>query len=282
MTKIALPRKRGRPSKKDIEARKAAEKKAKPKLTDEQRLADLKRRFDLLGRLTRGAIEQNIRALVVTGAPGVGKTHTVEQILSINDTKHLFVRGAPPTPINLYMMAYKYRNPGDVIVLDDVDDVFRDEECINMLKVLCDTSDNRVVSYFKEAQALKDNDIPQQFTFHGSIIFISNLDFQKFVDAGKNKFAVHFEALMNRAHYLDLRLHDRQSISVWVKYVVEASKIFDLERVPAYQRPQILKFVDDNRNDLRELSIRTIKKLCGMAKTEPQKWMEDAYMLLIK
>lgn len=272
--------KRGRPSKADIAARNAV--KVKPR-TDAQVLSDLKERFDILSLLTKGAAAKNIRAMVVAGAPGVGKTYTVEQILGRANTKHDVIRGSL-SAINLYMKAYEYRQPGSVLVLDDADSIFNDEDALNILKALCDTSAERKVSYLKEAHALKADgkDVPQQFTFNGAMIFITNLDFQTFVDQGKNKYAVHFEALMSRALYLDLRLHTRHELGVWVGHIAENGRIFDREEVPRHLRPQILNFLTSHRETLRELSIRTLMKLCGLAKDNPTRWESIARVLLTR
>ena len=215
---------RGRPSKADIAARQTP--KPKPK-SDSQILSDVKERFDILSLLTKGTVAKNIRAIVVTGAPGVGKTYTVEQILNLQaKDKHEIVRGTL-SAINLYMLAYKYRNAGNVIVLDDADDIFHDEDALNILKVLCDTSANRTVSYMKEAHQLRENDIPQSFEYNGAMIFISNVDFAKFVEDGKNKFATHMGALMSRSLYLSLQIHDRTSLGVWVEHIAGSCRIFD-------------------------------------------------------
>lgn len=270
--------KRGRPSKADIAAREAN--KPKPR-SDVQVLADTKERFDILSLLTKGAIAKNIRAMVVTGAPGVGKTYTVEQILERSGNPHEIVRGTL-SAINLYMLAYQYRHPGNVIVLDDADDIFNDEDALNILKVLCDTSANRVVSYRKEAHQLKENDVPQSFTFNGAMIFISNVDFQKFVDEGRNKFSAHMGALMSRSLYLDLQIHDRNSLGLWVAHVAESARIFDIENVPVNLRQPILNFIKVHRDNLREMSIRTLMKLCGLAKDNPTRWESIARVLLVR
>ena len=271
-------RKRGRPSKADIAAREAI----KPKVrSDAQILTDLRERFDILSLLTKGAIARNIRAMVVTGAPGVGKTYTVENILEHSNVPHEIVRGSL-SAINLYMLAYKYRHAGNVVVLDDADSIFNDEEALNILKALCDTSSTRKVSYMKEAQQLIAEDIPKSFDFHGAMIFISNLDFQTFVDEGKNKYAQHFEALMSRSLYLDLRLHNRNELSVWVNHIAQDGRIFDREDVPENLRAPILSFIATHRDNLRELSIRTLMKLCSLAKNEPNRWESIGRVLLCK
>lgn len=271
--------KRGRPSKADVAAREAA-KAPKPK-SDSQILSDVKERFDILSMLTKGATAKNIRAMVVTGAPGIGKTYNVEQILERSNVPHEIVRGTL-SAINLYMLAYKYRHAGNVIVLDDADDIFHDEDALNILKVLCDTSATRTVSYRKEAHQLRENDIPQQFEYNGGMIFISNVDFQRFVDEGKNKFAAHMGALMNRSLYLDLQIHDRNALGVWVAHIAESGRIFDREDVPQNLRQPILNFLRDNREELRTLSIRTLMQLCGIAKGNPVRWESIARVLLTR
>jgi hypothetical protein len=270
--------KRGRPSKSDLAAREA--KKPQPR-SDAEILTDLTQRFDILSLLTKGAVAKNIRAMVVTGAPGVGKTYTVEKILEASNTPHEIVRGSL-SAINLYMLAYKFRKPGNVVVLDDADSIFNDEEALNILKALCDTSATRKVSYMKEAQQLAAEDIPKSFEFNGSMIFISNLDFQTFVDEGRNKYAQHFEALMSRSLYLDLRLHSRDELGVWVNHIAQSGKIFDRENVPQNLRQPILSFLNTHRNNLRELSIRTLMKTCQLAKGNPSNWETIARVLLTK
>ena len=270
--------KRGRPSKSDLAAREV--KKPKPR-TDAEILTDISQRFDILSLLTKGTTAHNIRAMVVTGAPGVGKTYTVEQILEQSKVPHEIVRGSL-SAINLYMLAYKFRKPGNVIVLDDADSIFNDEEALNILKALCDTSATRKVSYMKEAQQLLAEDIPKSFEFNGAMIFISNLDFQTFVDEGRNKYAQHFEALMSRSLYLDLRLHTRDELGVWVNHIAQNGKIFDRENVPQNLRQPILSFLNTHRNNLREGSIRTLMKSCQLAKGNPSNWEIIARVLLTK
>jgi hypothetical protein len=271
-------KKRGRPSKADIATR---TKVAPVARTDTDILTDLQERFSILSLLTKGATAKNIRAVVVTGAPGVGKTYTVENILAHRNTPHEIIRGSL-SAVNLYKLGYKYRRPGNVIVLDDADSIFNDEEALNILKALCDTSSTRKVSWMKESQALAEDDVPKQYDYEGAMIFISNLDFQKFVDEGKNKYAQHFEALMSRSLYLDLRLHTKDELGVWVNHIANDGRIFDRENIPHDLRAPILAFLSTHRDRLRELSIRTLMKTCQLAKDNPRNWQSIARVLLTK
>lgn len=275
-----IVKKRGRPSKADIMART----KSAPARSESQILVDLKERFDILSLLTKGAVSKNVRAVTVTGAPGVGKTYTVEQILeqssSTKNTQFEIVRGAL-SAVNLYKLAYRNRKAGNVIVLDDADSIFNDEDALNILKVLCDSSEVRKVSWMKESNALKEDDIPQSFEFNGAMIFISNLDFQKFVDEGKNKYAKHFEAIMSRSLYLDLRLHSRDELGVWIEHVATSGNVFRREGLTETQGKAVLSFLRSNRETLRELSLRTLIKAAQLVKTH-NNWQTMASVLLLK
>jgi hypothetical protein len=276
-------KKRGRPSFAEVAARQAAVTPVVQR-TDAEVLADLKERFNILGILTEGTVNNNVRAVTVTGAPGVGKTYTVENILSAakqkNNIKYEIVRGTL-SAINLYKLAYKLRKAGSVLVLDDADSIFNDEDALNILKGLCDSSDIRRVHWLKESQALKDDDVPQSFEFEGAIIFISNIDFQKFVDEGKNKYSAHFEALMSRSLYLDLRLHSKAELGVWIEHVAQDGHIFRREGLTSEQGNSVMSFIRTYRDDLRELSLRTVLKTSQLVKSHDN-WESVAKILLLK
>lgn len=273
-------KRRGRPSKAMLAER--AVKATTKARSDIEVLTDLKDRFSMLGKLTQGSLKANIRSMVVTGAPGVGKTYTVTNILeNAPGAKFEAVSGAI-SAVELYKLGYRNRKPGSVIVLDDADSIFTDEDALNILKALCDSSPIRRVSWLKDSATLRQDDVPQTYEFHGSFIFISNLDFQKYVDMGSNKYVTHFEALMSRSLYLDLRLHDRQAISLWVEHIATAGKLFAREGVKDEVGKAILAFVKKYRDDLRELSLRTVMKLCALAKTHPTDWENMGRVLLTR
>lgn len=276
-------KKRGRPSKADLAARAAlAEANAPKRKTDAELMADLKLRFGMLAKLTKGALDRNVRSLVVSGAPGVGKSHTVETILeSTKGAKFAIVKGTL-SGIALYKLGYEFSKPGNVIVLDDADGIFADEDALNVLKALCDSSATRRVSWRKESNALKEDEIPQEYEFHGAMVFISNIPFQEVVDKGGNKFIPHFAALLSRSLYLDLQLHDRQAISLWIRHIAVEGKLFAREGVTPAVGERILTFLMRERDTLRELSIRTLLKAASLAKTNPSDWEPMAKVLLCR
>ena len=248
--------------------------------SDEEVLEDLKLRFGMLDKLTDASKTGSIRSLVVSGAPGVGKTYNVMRQLE-DYQKSEQVAGAL-SGVELYKLGFRNSSPGSVIVLDDADGIFGDEDALNVLKALCDSSRKRTVSWMKDSATLRQDDVPQQYDFHGSFIFISNLDFQKYVDEGKSKMVQHFEALMSRSLYLDLRLHDRQAIALWISYVATAGKMFAVEGVSQDMGDRILAFINKHRDDFRELSLRTAMKIIQLSKSAQTEWEGMARVLLCR
>lgn len=280
---MLVMKKRGRPSKAMLAERaERARDATKAARTDIEVLLDLKERFMMLEKLTQGAMESNIRSMVVTGAPGVGKTFTVtQQLMKIPEHRREVVRGAL-SAVELYKLGYRMRRHNSVVVLDDADSIFTDEDALNILKALCDSTTSRRVNWLKDSATLRDDDVPQSYEFHGSFIFITNIDFQHYLDQNVTKLASHFEALMSRSLYLDLRLHDRQAISLWIRSVTTEGKMFLRENVSEALGADILTFIMQHRDDFRELSLRTAMKLMTLAKCHPMQWQRMGKVLLCR
>ena len=56
----------------------------KPDKTDEERIAEIAERFDILDEMSQASIDGIVRGMIVTGPPGVGKSYGVEKVLEKN------------------------------------------------------------------------------------------------------------------------------------------------------------------------------------------------------
>ena len=121
-------------------------------------------------------------SLVITGMAGVGKTHLVKETLTnmgLRESHEFEHFKGKATPAGLYMTLYA--NSDKIIVLDDCDSVFKDDDAVNILKAALDSYDTRQISYIS-SKPLKDEfgePIPSRFEFTGKIIFISNINQNK-------------------------------------------------------------------------------------------------------
>jgi hypothetical protein len=245
--------------------------------TDEEIEARLAERFDILSELTDAAIKGHSRALVVSGPAGLGKSYTVEEKLRDWDAdavNHTIVKGYV-RPTGLYRLLYQHRMPNQVIVFDDADAIFYDDVSLNLLKAVCDTTERRVVSYMSEKIMVDEDEavtIPKSFEFKGTIIFITNLDFDQMIEKG-HKAAPHMQALVSRSHYIDLAMKTRRDYMVRIKQVVKQGL---LGKMPKAQQDDVMAFLDKNQDKLRELSLRMAIKVAAIRKLDKPNWMAMA------
>jgi len=265
------------PVTKDVIAFKAKETKITE--TDEEAMNRIASRFSILEEMTRASINGDIRAMIVSGQPGVGKSLGVETELDkasmfdkIAGKKLRFeiVKGAM-TPIGLYCQLYKYSDKKNVLVFDDCDSVFQDDLALNILKAALDSGKRRRICWNSDSAMLRREGVPDQFDFNGTAIFITNL---KFENLKSKKLQDHLEALQSRCHFLDLTIDTVRDKMLRIKQVHRDSdgglfKDYDFED----QQPEmIFDFMTENKDKLRELSLRMCLKIADLVKISPNNW----------
>lgn len=227
-----------------------------------ERLGD---RFEAMHTMALATFQGYNKTLIISGPAGVGKSHTVTQIMEQMEDEKLctFVKGYV-RPTGLYKMLYENRHKDCVVVFDDADSVFLDDVCLNLLKAACDMTRVRRLSWLTETK-MEDEDgerLPRNFEFEGSIIFITNYDFDLLIEKG-NKLAPHFQALISRSHYLDVGIKTKRDYIVRLKQVV-AGGVLDNQMLDDAEKTEIMDFVIENQDRLRELSIRMLLKLMAL------------------
>jgi hypothetical protein len=248
----------------------------------EQKLAD---RFEILETLTQAAIDGDARALIVSGPAGLGKSYTVEDALANWDPDcryHTIVKGYVKAT-GLYKLLYQFRNEGQVIVFDDADSIFFDDIALNMLKAACDTTETRRISYLAEFNMVDEDSaelIPRQFEFNGTIIFISNIDFDAQIEKG-NKLASHMQAMISRSHYIDLAMKTRRDYMIRIKQVV-CQGLLSSRGLNDIESAQVMDFVEKNQASLRELSLRIAIKVANLRRSNPDNWEKVAKITCCK
>ncbi len=237
--------------------------------TDEQIFEKLNDRFSILEMMTKAAVAGEARAVIVSGPAGLGKSYTVEQELAAwdpNEINHTIIKGFVRAT-GLYKTLYNYREAGQVIVFDDSDSIFYDDVALNLLKAVCDTTEKRRVSWLTEGVMIDEESgerLPRGFEFNGTIVFITNLDFDALIDRG-HKLAPHLQALMSRAHYIDLAMKTRRDYVVRIKQVLEKGLLKKSGLTPA-QEKDVVDFIEANTDRLRELSLRMALKVGAIRK----------------
>jgi hypothetical protein len=263
-------------------------KESQPQETDQEAMDRIANRFQIMDEMTKACIAGDIRALIVTGPPGVGKSYTVVQEMekaslfdkiALRQPRFEIVKGAV-SGIGLFATLYKFSDPRNVLVFDDCD-VWSDPDALNVLKGALDSGKKRRISWNKDSRLLRDEGVPNSFDFHGSIIFITNVDI-----ANNNKRSTvkaHIDALQSRAHYLDLTVDTERDKMLRVRQVHRDSSngLFEDYHFSAERADEILDFMEANQGRLREISLRMAVKIADLVKVS-ENWRGLAEATCIK
>jgi predicted AAA+ superfamily ATPase len=255
--------------------------------SDEDAMVRIRERFEILHEMTKAATNGDIRAMIVSGPPGVGKSYGVEQEVEKaclfdqvagKKLRAEVVKGSA-TPIGLYQTLYKYSDSNCVVVFDDCDSILLDDVSLNLLKGALDSGKKRKISWLSESSTLRREGIPDQFEFKGSVIFITNLKF----DAMKSqKLRDHLDALQSRCHYLDLTLDTMRDKILRIRQIAADGELFKDYDFDQVTQDEIIEFMNANKNRLREMSLRMALKIADLRKSFALNWKRMAETTCMK
>lgn len=241
----------------------------------------IQERFDILEEMTCATIKGDVRAMIVVGPPGIGKSFGVEKELQKNGLiddlagrkrRYEIVKGAM-TPIGLYAKLFEFSEEGMVLVFDDCDSILLDDISLNVLKAALDSSKKRTIHWNSDSRLLRSEGIPNKFDFKGAVIFITNIKFDHVRSA---KLRDHLDALMSRCHYLDLSVDSTRDKLLRIKQIARTGQLFPAYGMDAAQEEEIIQYMEDNHSRLRELSLRMAIKLADLRRLSSGRWKNIA------
>jgi hypothetical protein len=250
--------------------------------TEDEALERIKSTFAMLDKVTDACSRNLVRGLIVSGPAGCGKSFGVEKqlqaanllrIVAGKEPLYEFVTGGV-SAIGLYQKLYNNRNKENVLVFDDCDNVLKNEESISLFKGAMNSGDKRRIAWNKESRTLKSGDMPDVFPFEGSIIFLSNIDFDATAQK-ETQLADHMKAIISRCHYLDLEIGSLRDQLLLIKLRIQEGMLEDYNFTDE-QKEAILDYMVKNGEYLREASLRMCKKIADWVKVDPSGWQDLA------
>ena len=217
--------------------------------------------FSNLERLTKMVGRGIQPSLVITGMAGVGKTHLVKETLKqmgLRESYDFEHFKGKATAAGLFITLYQ--NSDKIVVLDDCDSVFKDDDAVNILKAALDSYDTRKISYIS-TKPLKDEfgePIPAHFEFTGKIIFISNIHQSK-LD----------EAIRSRSFVADISMNTTQMFQRMEQLMQSMEP-----RIPLAAKQQALEIMKDldakfGGVDINLRSFIKAARICAMGFDDP-------------
>ena len=257
--------------------------------TDDVAMDRIATRFAILDEMSAACVNGKIRAMIVSGPPGVGKSYGVEAQMHKaslfdniigNRIRYEVVKGAM-TALGLYSQLYKFSDSKNVLIFDDCDSVFSDELSLNILKAALDSGKRRKICWNSDSSLLRREGIPDSFDFNGSAIFITNL---KFSNVKSKKLQDHLEALQSRCHFLDLTINNQRDKMLRIKQVHRDAEggLFKDYQFDDNESQVIIDFMFENQTKLREISMRMCLKIADLVKISPDNWRNLAVSTCMK
>jgi hypothetical protein len=246
------------------------------KETDEQAIERIAARFSILDEMAEAVSTSKVRAMIVSGPPGIGKSYGVERALekqnmfediSGNNRKFEIVKGAM-SAIGLYKKLYEHSAMGHVVCFDDCDAILYDDLALNLLKAALDTGKKRTLCWNTESRTLMAEGMPNSFEFNGGVVFITNI---KFDNVRSKKLQDHLQALQSRCHYLDLTIDSMRDRMLRIRQICGQGMLEKYE-MPANTQEELIQFIFENKHRLREISLRMVLKVADLWKMAPDRY----------
>ena len=247
-----------------------------PTETDEQSIERIAARFSILDEMAEAVATSKVRAMIVSGPPGIGKSYGVEKALERQNMfqdiagsarKFEVVKGAM-SAIGLYKKLYEHSGKGHVVCFDDCDAILYDDLALNLLKAALDTTPRRSLHWNTESRTLMAEGMPNSFEFNGGVIFITNI---KFDNVKSKKLQDHLQALQSRCHYLDLTIDSMRDRMLRIRQICRAGML-EKYAMPAETEADLIQFIFENKHKLREISLRMVLKIADLWKMNPEKY----------
>ena len=243
--------------------------------TDEEISNRIKDTYESMETLVAAVSSNVVNSLIISGAPGLGKSHTVNKVLNeVNngsEYNYVFHKGYLRAS-HLFRLLWENRFKGMTIVIDDSDAIFTDENALNILKSALELKESRRIGWGSE-KVFEDQDgeeIPRYFDYEGSIIFLTNKDIRGEI-ASNSKNAPHLSALESRSLLLDLKIKTRKEYMVKIRQTV-SSGMLEQKGFNQFEVDEIMDFIEQHMEELTELSLRMVEKIAALFRSNHNNW----------
>ena len=220
-------------------------------------------------------------ALILCGAPGVGKTYRVKKQLKeagYIEGQNLCTIKGKCTARRLYATLFGFKDQNDIILIDDADSLVgpqADENCINILKAALDSDtspEGRLVTYGIAGKITDDDgeEIPKKCRIKSGVIVITNYR------AGQLD-----TALRNRCFIQDIDFSNEEVLSIIKKLLphIENQILTPKSKLKAFNYLNQL----NEQGSKMELSLRTFvlcAKIFTACDDDPDFSDEDAKSMI--
>jgi hypothetical protein len=248
-------------------------------------LDDVKNRYQTINKMVSIFInnpDAAMRGVLISGDAGFGKTHFTKlglsEIENIDDVD--YVKGSSITAAAMYCKLYQSKDPGQVLVLDDVDIVHKTSAernaILDMFKAATEpTTDDRTIEWARADRntLMKDNDIPNKFVFKGSIVWITNERIEDIAQQAKS----HWNAISSRFRQIPVWLNEQEKL-MYTIHLVEDVDILGKDcnaKEGGYSddiKKKTIDYIRKNWKSMNDVSPRVSISIADTIENFPNDW----------
>ncbi len=275
-------------------------------LSREQRWDALDKHYDRLRRFLR-MVANGQKSLIVNGDAGMGKTEFTNDIIKEYSKRTKTVCGkisGTLSAVDLFQRLHKFRKKGQVLIIDDTDRILETTESLEVLKSALDTKEDKTTDWGKAySQHLARHKCPTEFKYEGRLIIITNKNLRTAPSQAPTAQQSKISPLLSRVAYFPAGLPS-------VEWKIEALRMFANE-TPSKADPDaepytlrcakdiiiqptdfsspdnmsekdiraillndIIDTIEKHKDDIREISFRTVFQAIGYYNAEREIWEE--------
>lgn len=212
---------------------------------------------------------------LVTGVPGIGKSHAViDELKAESESSEgkfviKYVTGGLKDARTFYQFLCENNDKNTIIVFDDVNTILKDKECIEILRCACTNELSRVITYSDNVVS-KNKKHVEKLVFNSKVIIITNIPIRK-LDT----------AIVSRTSPIDI-IATRAEI---FDYVVENAKAAPPRKITPGFKIDVLKFIKNEigLENVTKFDFRIFEDCClWRASTNNEKeWKAYIYNLVV-
>lgn len=137
----------------------------------------LNEKIDMLRMGVRAVTRGYKNSRLITGVPGIGKSFAVLDELRIEEANYIHITGGIKDAKAFYITLYKHNSSDIIIVLDDVNDLIRKRQNVEILRAAVSNDEERIITFADQNMFLMEGykSYQPKMKFKSKVIIITNI-----------------------------------------------------------------------------------------------------------
>jgi len=212
---------------------------------------------------------------LITGQPGIGKSFSVIEELKNEEANYVHITGGIKDAEALYLTLYKHNHQNMIVVFDDVNDIIRKRQCVEILRAAVTNEPERKIIYVDNPTKIIMKGTKAYnpwMTFKSKVIVITNIPKAK-IDT----------AILSRTSPIEI-FASKQDVAEYIEQNLEAAPP---QKVSLEWKHEVWNYIKTGvgYKNIRHIDFRLFEdvmlwKAATSDSSDPDMWKKYAFNLL--